>query len=155
MNCCDSPWLLAVWAFCFVIIINVKIGLTLPVISNFVPVGDERNVKEHVALKYCRTWRGLKDCVISRANGPCRIVKVDNDVIRGYCLGHIKFDVRNICARTWCKRSKIAFACGFFNVVGLRLIPYVLHKYSKFSLNSLPLLQIINDILGIYSTMFC
>jgi hypothetical protein len=72
MNCCDSPWLFAVWAFCFaedtflcqqslianfVIIIDllaifachVKIGLTLPVISNFVPVGYEWNVEEHVA----------------------------------------------------------------------------------------------------------
>jgi hypothetical protein len=62
MYCRDSPWLFAVWAFCFVedaflchqnlianfvIIVNslaiyacrVKISLTLPVISNFVPVG--------------------------------------------------------------------------------------------------------------------
>jgi hypothetical protein len=62
MNYCDSPWLFAVWAFCFaedtflsqqnlianfVIIIDLlamfaccaKIGLMLPLISNFVPVG--------------------------------------------------------------------------------------------------------------------
>ncbi len=83
----------------FVIIVNslaifacrTKISLTLPVISNFVPVGYERNVKEHVASKYCRTWRGFKDCMIGRANGPCRVVEEDIDVIRGYCLGHIEF----------------------------------------------------------------
>jgi hypothetical protein len=108
------PWLFAVWALCFaedtffcrqnlianfVIIVNslaifaclVKIGLTLPVISYFVQVGYERNVKEHAAPKYHRTWKGFKDCMIGRANGPCRVVKEDIDVIRGYCLGHIKF----------------------------------------------------------------
>jgi hypothetical protein len=106
MNCRDSPWLLAVWAFCFaedtflcqlnlitnfVITINslaifacrVEIGLMLPVISNFVQVGYEWNVEEHVAPKYCCTWRGFKDCVIGRANGPCRIVKEDINVIKG------------------------------------------------------------------------
>jgi hypothetical protein len=85
MNCCDSPWFFAVWAFCFaedtflcqqnlianyVIIINllaiflccIKIGLTLPVISYFVPVVYERNVEEYVVPKYCRTWGGFKDC---------------------------------------------------------------------------------------------
>jgi hypothetical protein len=114
MNCCDSPWFFAIWAFCFVedtfpcqqnlianfvIIVHLlaifgcraKIGLTLPVITNFVPVGYERNVEEHVAPKYCRTWRGLEDCMIGRVNGPCCVVKEDIDVIRGYCLGHIKF----------------------------------------------------------------
>ena len=34
----------------------------------------------------------------------------------------------------------IAFACGFLIVVGLRLIPYGSHRYSKFNLNSLSLL---------------
>ena len=34
---------------------------------------------------------------------------------------------------------KIAFACGFLIVVCLCLIPYESHRYSKFSLNSLPL----------------
>ena len=48
--------------------------------------------------------------------------------------------VRNICPRTWWTRSNIAFACGFLIVVGLRLIPYESHRYSKFNLNSLPLL---------------
>ncbi len=84
----------------FVIIVNslaifecrAKIGSTLPVISNFVPVGYERNVEEHVAPEYCRTWRGFKDCMIGRANGPCRVVEEDIDVIRGYCLGHIEFE---------------------------------------------------------------
>ncbi len=100
MNCRDSTWLFAVWAFCFaedtffcqqnlitnfVLIIDslavnacrVKIGLTLPVFSYFVPVGYD--------------WRGFKDCMIGRANGPCCIVKEDINVIRGYCLGHIEF----------------------------------------------------------------
>jgi hypothetical protein len=36
-------------------------------------------------------------------------------------------------------RSNIAFACGFLIVVGLCLIPYESHRYSKFNLNSLPL----------------
>jgi hypothetical protein len=77
----------AVWAFCFVedtflcqqnlianfvIIVDLlaifacraKIGLTLPVFSNFVPFGYERNVEEHVAPKYCHTWRGFKVCMI-------------------------------------------------------------------------------------------
>jgi hypothetical protein len=121
MNCRDSPWLFAVWALCFaedtffcqqnlianfVIIVNllaifacrVKIDLTLPVISYFVLVGYEWNVEEHVMPKYCRTWRGFKDCMIGRANGPCRIVKEEIDLIRGYCLGHIKFG----CAQHLC-----------------------------------------------------
>jgi hypothetical protein len=114
VDCCDSPWLFAMWAFCFAednffcqqnLIINfvnivdllavlacrIKISLVLPVISYFVPVGYEQNVKEHVASKYCRTWRGFKDCLISRANGPHRVVKEDIGVIRVYCLGHIEF----------------------------------------------------------------
>ncbi len=114
MNCCDSPWLFAVWAFCFaedtffcqqnlianfLIIVDllavyacrVKISLALPVISYFVLVGYEQNVEEHVAPKYRRTWRGFKDCMIGRANGPCCVVKEDINVIRGYCLSHIKF----------------------------------------------------------------
>jgi hypothetical protein len=108
MSCHDSPWLFAVWAFCFaddtflcqqnlianfVIIIDslaifacrIKIGLTLPVISNFVSVGYERNVEEHIGPKYCRTWGGFKDCVMGRA-------KEDINIIRGYCLGHIEFE---------------------------------------------------------------
>jgi hypothetical protein len=113
INCGDSPWLFAVWAFCFaedtflcqqnlianfVIIINslvffacrIKIGLMLPVISNFVPVSYEQNAKEHVASKYCRSRGGFKDYVIGRANGPCCIVKKDINAIRGYCLDHIE-----------------------------------------------------------------
>jgi hypothetical protein len=34
------------------------------------------------------------------------------------------------------------FPCGFLTVVGLSLIPYDSHRYSKCSLNSLPLLYI-------------
>ncbi len=71
MYCCDSPWLFAIWALCFaedtslchqnlianfVIIVDllaiyvcrVKISLMLPVISNFVPVGYEGSVEEHI-----------------------------------------------------------------------------------------------------------
>ena len=65
-------------AFC------VKIRLALPVISYFIPVGYEGYVKEHVPSKYCRVWGGFEDCVIGGANGPCRVVKEDIDVIRGY-----------------------------------------------------------------------
>ncbi len=113
MDCCDSSWLFAIWAFCFaedtffckwnlianfVIIANslavlacrVKISLALPVISYFLPVGYEWSVEKHVMSKYCHAWRDFKDCVIGRANGPCRVVKEDIDVIRGYCLGQIK-----------------------------------------------------------------
>ncbi len=83
----------------FVIIVNslaalachVKISLVLPVISYFVPVGYERNVKEHVVSKYCHAWRDFKDCVIGRANGLCHVVNKYIDIIRVYCLGHIKF----------------------------------------------------------------
>jgi hypothetical protein len=69
MDCCDSPWLFAIWAFCFAedtffcqqnltakfVIINnllavfaccVKISLALHIIFYFVPVGYEWNVKE-------------------------------------------------------------------------------------------------------------
>jgi hypothetical protein len=65
MNCHDSPWLFAIWAFCFVedtffcqqnlianfvIIINllailacrVKISLALPIISDLIKVGYEQ-----------------------------------------------------------------------------------------------------------------
>ncbi len=50
--------------------------------------------------------------------------------------------VRNICAKTWCTHSNIAFICGFLIMVGLSLMPYDSHKYSKFSLNSLPSMYI-------------
>ncbi len=54
--------------------------------------------------------------------------------------------VHNICARTWCTHSNIAFACGLLTVVGLCLIPYDSNRYSNFSLNSLPLLYLLNQI---------
>jgi hypothetical protein len=73
MDCYDSPWLLAIWAFCFVedtffcqqnlianfvIIVNlltvfaccIKISLALPVVSYFVPAGYEQNVKEQIPV---------------------------------------------------------------------------------------------------------
>ena len=106
MDCCDSPWLLAIWAFCFakdtffcqqnlianfVIIVDslaiyvcrVKISLALSIISNIFPVDYERNVEEHVAPKYRHTWKGFEDCMIGRANGPCCVVKEDIDIIGG------------------------------------------------------------------------
>ncbi len=114
MDCCDSPWLLAIWAFCFaedtffcqqklipnffiivdshtVLTCHVKISLALPVVFYFVPVGYERNVEEHVTSKYCHAWRGFKDCMIGRANCLGPVVKEDIDVIEGYCLGHVEF----------------------------------------------------------------
>ncbi len=113
MNCCDSPWLFAVWAFCFaedtffcqqylvtnfIIIINllavyaccVKISLALPVISYFVPVSSEWNVEEHVTSKYCCAWRDFKDCVIGGVNGPSCVVKKCINIIWGNCLCHVE-----------------------------------------------------------------
>ncbi len=104
MNCHYSPWLFALWALCFaedsivyhynsianfVIIVVAffvfrfcaKISLVLPVISNFVPIGYEGYGKEHVPSKYCCAGGGVEDCVIGGANGPCRVVKEDIDVI--------------------------------------------------------------------------
>jgi hypothetical protein len=100
MDCHYSTWLFAVWASCFaevivlfhhnlianlVIIMDtctvfagcVKIGLGLPIVSKFVPVGYERDVEEHDASEYCHTWRGFKDCVVGRTNGPCCVVEKD------------------------------------------------------------------------------
>jgi hypothetical protein len=79
----------------FVIIINllailalrVKTTSVLPIISYFILVGYEQYVKEHFPSKYCRTWRGFKDCVIGRTNVPCHVVKKDIGIIGGYCLG--------------------------------------------------------------------
>ncbi len=113
MDCHDSPWLFAVWVFCFgedtivfhqnlianlVIVIDVRvvfaghvmISLTLPTISYFVPVRYKQDVEEHVASEYCCAWRGVKDCAVGRANGPCRIIEEDVHVIGGYWLSHIK-----------------------------------------------------------------
>jgi hypothetical protein len=123
MNCHDSPWVLALWALCFaedtflcqqnlianfVIIINsfaffacrIKIDLMLPVTFNFVPVGYERNVEEHIATKYCHTWGGFKNCVIGRANGPCCIVKELSTSSGVIVLAISSLDVHNICAGT-------------------------------------------------------
>ena len=47
--------------------------------------------------------------------------------------------VRNMLIKTLCSRSSIAFACGFLTVVGLRLIPYDVHRDANSNLNSLPL----------------
>ncbi len=74
-----------------VIMCRIKISLALSVISYFVPVSYEWNVKEHVTSEYCHAWRGFKDCMIGTANGRCRIVKEDTEVIGGYCLGHVEF----------------------------------------------------------------
>jgi hypothetical protein len=76
-----------------ILVCHIKISLALPIISYFVPVGYEQNVEEHVAFKYCRAWRGFKDCMIGRANGPCRVVKEDIKVIGGYCHGHVKLQL--------------------------------------------------------------
>ena len=53
--------------------------------------------------------------------------------------GHIKFGGSEHVHLFLMTLSSIAFACGFFIVVGLRLRPYESHRSSKFSLNSLPL----------------
>jgi hypothetical protein len=37
----------------------VKIGLALPVISNFISFGYKWDVKEHVACVCCHAWRGF------------------------------------------------------------------------------------------------
>ncbi len=47
--------------------------------------------------------------------------------------------VRSMFVKTACIRSSIAFACGFLMLVGLRVMPYVLHRAQKCNLNSLPL----------------
>jgi hypothetical protein len=47
--------------------------------------------------------------------------------------------VHSICPMTLCTRSNMPLAHGFLTVVGLCLIPYDLHRYSKCSLSSLPL----------------
>jgi hypothetical protein len=49
----------------------------------FFSVGYVWDVEEHVASKYYPAWRGFKDCVIGRANGPYRIIKEDIDIIEG------------------------------------------------------------------------
>ena len=38
---------------------------------------------------------------------------------------------------SWWTHLSIAFACEFLTLVGLRLIPYLLHRVAKWSLNSL------------------
>ncbi len=68
----------------FVLMFCAKICLVLPVISYFVPVGYEGYIKEHVPPKYCRAWGGFEDCVMGGANGSCRVVNEDIDVIGGY-----------------------------------------------------------------------
>ncbi len=47
--------------------------------------------------------------------------------------------VHSIYPSTWCTHSNMPFARGFLTVVGLRVIPYDSHRFSKCSLNSLPL----------------
>ncbi len=63
---------------------RIKIGLVLPIISNFVPIGYKWDVKEHVVSKYCHAWRDFKDCVVGRVNSPCFIAKEDIHIIGGY-----------------------------------------------------------------------
>ncbi len=77
-----------------------KISLALPLISNFVPVGYEGYVKEHIPSKYCRAWGGFEDCVMGGANGPCRVVKEDNDVVGVTESAILISAVCNICPRT-------------------------------------------------------
>ncbi len=92
-------------------------------------------------LIFCSSWpwmecqracliriQGFKYCMIGTANGPSCIVKEDIDIIRGQ-------EMHNICPRTWCMRSSIAFTCGFFTMVGLCFLPYESHRCSKCNLN--------------------
>ncbi len=146
MNCCDSPWLIAILGLCFakdtpfhhwyfisdfVIIVNVSsvfvliatISQWLPVCSNFLPVSHKQNVKKHVLSKNGCTWWGFKYCVIGRAHCPCSVVKKNIDIIGGNWLAISISAVRSICPRTWCTCSNGAFACGVLTVVGLCFIP--------------------------------
>jgi hypothetical protein len=79
INCCESPWLFAIFRLCFaeytfffikifilyfVIIVNASIILALvatisqllPVLSNFMPVSPKRNFKEHILSKTDCAW---------------------------------------------------------------------------------------------------
>jgi hypothetical protein len=81
--------------------------------------------------------------VVGRANGPCCVVKEKTSTSSGFTdLAISSSAVHNIYAETWCMRSNIAFTCGFLIMVSLILILYDSHRYSKFSLNSLPFLYI-------------
>ncbi len=50
--------------------------------------------------------------------------------------------MHSICPRALCTYSNKAFACGLLTAVGLHVIPYDTHRYSKCSLNLLLLLYI-------------
>ncbi len=54
----------------------------------------------------------------------------------------LSLDMHNMFPRTAWIHLSIAFACGFLTLVGLRLIPYVLHRDWKWSLNLFLLLYI-------------
>ena len=68
---------------------GVAIGLALPIISYFVPVSEEGNVKQHVPAKDCRTWRGFEYRVVCGANGPCSICEEVCYVTRCHCICHV------------------------------------------------------------------
>jgi hypothetical protein len=63
--------------------------------------------------------------------------------------------VHNMFITTACICSSMAFACGFLTLVGLRFMPYVLHRAGKRSLNSLPFLHISINNVDIYLTRSC
>ncbi len=52
-------------------------------------------------------------------------------------------EVQIIVITTWCICSSIAFACGFLMLVGLGITPYDSHRAKKWSLNLLPLSNMI------------
>ncbi len=75
----------------FVFMGIVKIGQSLPMFSNFLPVSYEQNVKQHISSKYCCNWGGFKHCMVGRANGPCGVSQKDFHVTSFHRLSHIKF----------------------------------------------------------------
>ncbi len=114
VNCCYSPWILAILRCCFVedtfflnkyfisnfmIVVNTSIVLALvakisqwlPVFSNLMPVSYKWNVKEHVSSKNSGAWWGFKYCMIGRANCPCHVVKENINIIGGNWVDHINF----------------------------------------------------------------
>ena len=105
-------------------------------------------------VQILRTWGGFKYCVVRWANGPCATSCIYAYMSLAVTVSAIsKWAVLSMFVSTWWTLSSIAFACGFFIVVGLRLRPYESHRSSKFSLNLLPLSRYGNG--GIYTTTCC
>ena len=109
------------------------INLTLPIVSNFLPVSYGGNVEQHVLSKYCRSWIGFLILFV------WSVERMAHDgVVRtaSMSLGATESAISSSEVRINLVASVPEFhsLLGYLMLVGLRFRPYDVHRSLKWSL---------------------